>query len=73
MYNAFKQGRVQATLWKGEVNMIYFKACPKCRGDIQLQSDNTGHALHCLQCGFERAVAPHLLAKAREMRRARAA
>ena len=43
--------------------MIYFKACPKCRGDIQLQNDGTGDALHCFQCGFERAVAPHLLAK----------
>lgn len=53
--------------------MIYFKACPKCRGDIQLQNDGTGDALHCLQCGFERAVAPHLVAKARELRRAKAA
>lgn len=61
------------TLRKGEVNMIYFKACPKCRGDIQLQNDGTGDALHCLQCGFERAVAPQLLAKARAMKRAKAA
>lgn len=53
--------------------MIYFKACPKCKGDIQLQNDGTGDALHCLQCGFERAVAPDLVAKARRMQRVRAA
>jgi uncharacterized protein YbaR (Trm112 family) len=31
--------------------MIYFKACPKCRGDIYLDRDAYGPYKKCLQCG----------------------
>ena len=31
--------------------MIYFKACPKCRGDIYLDRDAYGAYKKCLQCG----------------------
>jgi uncharacterized protein YbaR (Trm112 family) len=30
--------------------MIKFKACPKCRGDLFLQSDHYGKYLQCFQC-----------------------
>ncbi len=34
--------------------MIYFKACPRCRGDIYLNNgDQYGRYLECLQCGYE--------------------
>ena len=33
--------------------MTYFlKRCPKCVGDLVLQSDQYGRFLCCLQCGF---------------------
>ena len=32
--------------------MIRFKACPKCRGDVEFVRDPRGHYLHCLQCGW---------------------
>ena len=34
--------------------MLYSKACPRCRGDIQLDRDNFGVFAKCLQCGFNR-------------------
>ena len=36
--------------------MIYFKACPKCRGDMHIANDMYGRYLECLQCGFEKDV-----------------
>jgi hypothetical protein len=32
-------------------NRFYFKACPKCSGDMYLDSDVYGHFRKCLQCG----------------------
>ena len=32
--------------------MIYFKSCPRCRGDVSLTIDIFGKYLSCLQCGF---------------------
>ena len=32
--------------------MIYLKACPKCRGDVELVTDLDGNTLQCLQCSF---------------------
>ena len=32
--------------------MIYFKSCPRCRGDVNLTIDIFGKYLSCLQCGF---------------------
>lgn len=32
-------------------NRFYFKACPKCRGDMYLDEDAYGVFTKCLQCG----------------------
>lgn len=32
--------------------MIYFKACPRCRGDVKPLGDQYGSYLSCLQCGY---------------------
>ena len=32
--------------------MIYLKACPKCKGDVELIFDLFGKSLECLQCSF---------------------
>ncbi|MCH7594089.1 MAG: hypothetical protein IIB27_06235 [Chloroflexi bacterium] len=31
---------------------LYLKACPRCSGDIQLNTDQFGRYMECLQCGF---------------------
>ena len=31
---------------------LYLKACPRCSGDIQLNDDQYGRYMECLQCGF---------------------
>jgi DNA-directed RNA polymerase subunit M/transcription elongation factor TFIIS len=31
--------------------MIWLKACPKCRGDLVLDSDYYGNYVSCIQCG----------------------
>ena len=31
--------------------MLYFKACPRCRGDMHGASDMYGPYKECLQCG----------------------
>ncbi|MBC8279584.1 MAG: hypothetical protein H8E48_02255 [Chloroflexi bacterium] len=31
--------------------MFYFKACPKCQGDLSLEKDSYGSYFKCLQCG----------------------
>ncbi len=31
--------------------MILFKACPRCTGDLKLESDMYGPYAQCLQCG----------------------
>ena len=36
--------------------MIYFKACPRCRGDMILGNDHYGRYMECLQCGYEADV-----------------
>ncbi len=36
--------------------MIYFKRCPKCRGDLYLGEDIHGHYVSCIQCGYLRDV-----------------
>jgi uncharacterized Zn finger protein len=33
--------------------VIYFKACPKCHGDIEFITETQEYkALQCMQCGF---------------------
>lgn len=34
--------------------MLYFKSCPRCKGDIHLDTDSYGTYAKCLQCGFSR-------------------
>ena len=36
--------------------MILFKACPRCRGDLQARSDMYGDYNECLQCGYVRDI-----------------
>ena len=32
--------------------MYRFKSCPRCKGDIRLDSDQYGWYEECLQCGY---------------------
>ena len=34
--------------------MLLFKSCPKCKGDVELNSDMDGNYAKCLMCGFSR-------------------
>ncbi len=34
--------------------MFFFKACPKCHGDLYLDNDAYGAFVECLQCGLLR-------------------
>ena len=31
--------------------MMWLKACPRCRGDLVLDSDYYGNYVSCIQCG----------------------
>ena len=31
--------------------MFYFKACPKCSGDLHFEQDSYGPFFKCFQCG----------------------
>jgi hypothetical protein len=33
--------------------MLWLKACKRCHGDLEPQSDLYGSYLHCIQCGAE--------------------
>ena len=41
---------------------LYFKACPKCGGDVVVDRDPHGRFFKCLQCGLLRDVAPEPVA-----------
>jgi DNA-directed RNA polymerase subunit M/transcription elongation factor TFIIS len=32
--------------------MLYLKACPRCQGDIEYNTDMYGAFLACLHCGY---------------------
>lgn len=32
--------------------MLFFKACPRCRGDIYVEQGLSEEVTKCLQCGF---------------------
>ena len=32
--------------------MIFIKACPKCKGDVEFTFDYFGKSLECLQCSY---------------------
>ena len=56
--------------------MVFFKACPKCHGDLYLDWDMYGAFVQCLQCGLlkdvrrQDVVRSRLLPVAEEGRRA---
>ncbi|MFN3973986.1 MAG: hypothetical protein ACK4K2_01730 [Dehalococcoidia bacterium] len=33
--------------------MIWFRACPRCHGDLREVADHWGRTVLCLQCGYE--------------------
>lgn len=43
--------------------MLYLKACPRCTGDINADSDMHGMFLKCLQCGFSKDLSPEMAKK----------
>ena len=50
--NGFREvGRGAREVFMKEKNRFYFKACPKCRGDMYLDQDVYGVFAKCLQCG----------------------
>ncbi len=32
--------------------MFWFKACPRCRGDLHEERDIHGPYIYCIQCGY---------------------
>lgn len=42
----YEEGRI-----KRRIEMIYFKRCPRCKGDLREGSDTFGSYIACLQCG----------------------
>lgn len=37
--------------------MMYFKACPRCKGDLYTNRDVYGEYKECLQCGYMEEIA----------------
>jgi ribosomal protein L37AE/L43A len=37
---------------EGKQTMIYFKACPKCNGDVEFVTLTDYKYLQCLMCGY---------------------
>ena len=34
------------------MEVVYYKACPRCQGDMHKAQDVYGHYKECLQCGY---------------------
>ena len=32
--------------------MVYYRACPRCQGDMHVKQDIYGEYKECLQCGY---------------------
>ncbi len=43
--------------------MIYFKACPRCEGDINVRTDWYGEYMECLQCGWSKDTSEDTLSR----------
>ena len=41
---------------------ILFKACPRCSGEVHVNSDMYGWYLECLQCGYMAEYSDELVA-----------
>ena len=37
---------------RGNIKMVYYRSCPKCRGDMHIRRDFYGDFRECLQCGL---------------------
>jgi len=55
-----------------ESTMVYFKSCPRCKGDIAVRSDWFGDYISCLQCGWSRETSADPLSRLGENRQAQA-
>ena len=53
---------------KGDT-MVFFNACPKCHGDLQLAEDQPEAYVRCKRCGFVRDAAAHQLIAQKEAKR----
>ena len=53
---------------KGD-KMVFFNACPKCHGDLQLAEDQPEAYVRCKRCGFVRDAAAHQLIAQKEAKR----
>jgi len=42
--------------------------CPKCRGNLLIDSDGYGKFLHCLQCGLMKSGSPRPIEKTPDIR-----
>ncbi len=55
--------------------MMFFKSCPRCRGDMHSRADIYGYYKECLQCGFmkdlARSEAEHALTAVRVVAKAK--
>lgn len=47
--------------------MFFLKACPKCHGDLYLDSDSYGTFIECLQCGLLRDLADQQIGRAERL------
>ncbi len=48
--------RVTNQLLTGDAQVVTFKGCPRCHGDIVLEGDRHGAYEECLQCGYVREL-----------------
>jgi hypothetical protein len=37
---------------------MWFKACPRCEGDLYLRREIDGKDIVCIQCGYTRNILP---------------
>ncbi len=37
---------------------MWFKACPRCEGDLYLRGEIDGKDIVCIQCGYARYIVP---------------
>ena len=54
MHASVRSAANSVTTGAGE--MLLFKSCPKCKGDVELNSDLDGNYAKCLMCGFYRHI-----------------
>jgi hypothetical protein len=49
--------------------MIQFKSCPRCQGDVHVNSDWYGEYQNCLQCGWSKDTSGDPLTRLMETRK----